>query len=315
MARKTPAKAKKKTSGKRGIIDAHNHPDWHGHDLDRVLANMDRYGIAKAWLLSWECPQTEHSPGLLYVTPSCLTDARGDTGPIPFSRCVSYKERAPGRFVLGYAPDPRAPEAIDRMRAAIEIYGVRVCGEVKFRMMLDNPDAVRFFRFCGEQKVPVTVHLDYELNKPELDGKKRYPRPSYWYGGGIEALERAIRQCPETVFLGHAPGFWSHISGDDLFDKIAYPRTKVKKGGKVPEMLRTYPNLYCDFSAGSGCGALKRDPAFAKEFLDEFQDRFLFARDCFDNEHREFLDSLGLPKRIMDKIYFKNAQKLVPDEG
>ena len=38
------------------IIDAHNHPDWHGHDLDKYLVNMDQYGIEKTWLMNWECP-------------------------------------------------------------------------------------------------------------------------------------------------------------------------------------------------------------------------------------------------------------------
>ena len=35
-------------------------------------------------------------------------------------------------------------------------------------------------------------------------------RPVYqrsWYGGTIENLERALRSCPETRFIGHAPGF------------------------------------------------------------------------------------------------------------
>ena len=27
------------------IIDAHNHPDWHKHDLNKYLENMDANGI------------------------------------------------------------------------------------------------------------------------------------------------------------------------------------------------------------------------------------------------------------------------------
>ncbi|MBN1671776.1 MAG: amidohydrolase family protein [Kiritimatiellae bacterium] len=282
------------------IIDAHNHPDWHGHDLDKVLANMKRYKIDKTWLLSWECPADEF--GFSKAMPRL-----GPGGPIPFSRCISYAERAPGAFILGHAPDPRRPEALDEMGAAIEIYGVRVCGELKLRMMLDNPDALRLFRFCGEKKVPVTVHIDYEFNSGN-----RYPRPNWWYGGGIDAFERAIRACPETIFLGHAPGFWAHISGDDQYDKVAYPKGKVQPGGKLIRVLRECPNLYCDGSAGSCHGALSRDPEFARDFLLEFQDRFLYARDQFDNVHQEFLNGLGLPKNVLKKIYSGNALKLVP---
>ena len=95
------------------IIDSHNHPDWHGHDLTKFVENMERYQIDKTWLLTWESPPDEYSPTYNYVS-------LGDSwGPIPFARALHYKERAPDKFVLGYAPDPRRPDAIDRLRAAI----------------------------------------------------------------------------------------------------------------------------------------------------------------------------------------------------
>lgn len=284
------------------IIDVHNHPDWHGHDLNKYIANMDQYNIDKTWLLSWEAPSDEYDP--TYI--NCIPDA-GVNGPIPFSRCLSYAERAPERFVLGYAPDPRRPEAIDQLQAAISIYGVKVYGELKLRMMYDNPDAIRMFRFCGEKGLPVIVHIDYEF-----DTGVRYPRPNWWYGGGIDAFERAIQACPDTTFIGHAPGFWAHISGDDQYNKTSYPSGKVVPGGRLIDMLQKYPNLYCDISAGSGCNALKRDPEFAKNFLVEFQDRILYGRDYFDNVHQEFLNKLGLPSQVLEKIYSGNALRLVP---
>lgn len=287
------------------IIDIHNHADWHGHDLNRFLDNMKQFNIDKTWLLTWECPVDEYDPNFNYCYN--VGAAFGKMGPISFDRCLYYVERAPDKFVLGYAPDPRRPDAIDTLRAAMEIHGVRVYGELKLRMMYDNPDAIRMFRFCGEKRLPVVVHIEYGINT----GSK-YPRPDWWYGGGIEAFERAIKACPETIFLGHAPGFWSHISGDDKYDKEFYPKGKVLPGGKLVEMLRKYPNLYCDLSAGSGINALSRDPGFAKEFLVEFQDRVLYGRDYFDNLHQEFLDSLGLPQEILEKIYSGNALKLVP---
>ena len=77
-------------------------------------------------------------------------------------------------------------------------------------------------------------------------------------------------------------------------------------------MLEKYPNMYCDMSAGSGCNAFSRDPEFAREFLIKWQDRILYGRDYFDDVHRKFLDSINLPKEVEDKIYYKNALKLVP---
>ncbi len=286
------------------IIDAHNHPDWHGHDLDKFLQNMDKYGIDQTWLLSWECPLHEYSKGYASAVPAELLGSA--TGPIPFSRCVSYKERAPERFILGYAPDPRRPNACELLQAAHEIYGARVCGEFKIRIMMDDRDAVWLFRKAGELKMPVVFHLQEDL-------RKEVNPWSEWWGGSIDSLERALQLCPETTFLGHAPGFWIHISGDDLYKKSNYAPVpcKVEPNGKMPQLLRKYPNLYCDWSAGSGFSALKRDPVFAKEFILEFQDRFLYARDYFDNQHQEFLYELNLPKEVLEKVFHKNAEKLV----
>ena len=285
------------------IVDAHNHPDWHKHDLVKFLQNMARYNIDKTWLLSWECPVDEYAPSYYKVSVTY------PEGPMPFARCLHYREQAPDKFVLGYAPDPRRPDAIDRLQAAIDLYGVQLYGELKLRMTYDNPDALRMFRFCGEQGLPVTVHIDYEF-----DRGSGYPRPNWWYGGGIEAFERAVRACPGTIFIGHAPGFWAHISGDGQADKVAYPKGKVVPGGQVVEMLRQYPNLHADLSAGSALGALQRDPAFALDFILEFQDRLLYARDYFDNRQQEFLNSLDLSADVLAKVYAGNALRLVPEE-
>lgn len=283
------------------IIDVHNHPDWYGYNAERLLVNMDENGISKTWILTWECPEDEYNPEFLAVCPG------GPKGPIPLSSAIAYVEKYPDRFVLGFAPDPRRPEAIDRLAFAVSLYGVRVYGELKLRMMYDNPDALRMFCFCAEKKLPVILHIDYEF-----ETGARYPRPNWWYGGGIEALERALKARPDTVFIGHGPGFWAHISGDDKYAREAYPKGKVEDGGKVVEMLRQYPNLYCDLSGESGYNALNRDHEFAKMFLSEFQDRILFGRDFFDRRLLDLLRSFSLPDGALEKILSANALRLVP---
>lgn len=288
------------------IIDAHNHPDWHGHDFAAFLANMDRFGIEKTWLLSWECGAGEYDPAYCGVVPGPLLGTT--TGPIPFPLCIEYKRRAPERFVLGYAPDPRDPQACRKLRAAAKIYGAQCCGEVKCRTMYDSPDCLRLFRTAGELGMPVTLHFDYDRQKTADDPW------SEWFGGSIHTLENVLRECPETNFLGHAPGFWIHISGDDLWRTKPYPEPgtdPVRPGGELVRLMREYPNLFCDISAGSGNRALSRDRAFTKAFLLEFQDRILYARDYFDNVHQELLNSLGLPEEVLAKIYAGNAERLI----
>ncbi|MEM7028959.1 MAG: amidohydrolase family protein [Chloroflexota bacterium] len=283
------------------IIDAHNHPDWHGHNFEKFLQNMAQYNIDQTWLFSWEAPEDEYSPAS--YNPILMDDPYG---PIPFSHCLRYKERAPDKFVLCYAPDPRRPDALDRLQAAMDLHGVQVYGELKLRIMYDNLDAIRLYRFCGAQGLPVTVHIDYEFDTGTL-----YPRPNWWYGGGIDPFARAVEACPETIFIGHAPGFWAHISGDDQFDKAAYPKGPVLPGGKIIEMFRRHPNLYADLSAGSARNALERDLVFAKDFVLEFQDRLLYGRDNFDNRLQELLNGLGLPDDVLRKVYAENALRIV----
>lgn len=283
------------------IIDAHNHPNYLGFNCNKILQDMEVNGIDKTWLLTLETPLDEYEPSYNRLT-------MGDKdAPIPFASCLACVQQAPDKFVLGYAPDPRRPDAIDRLEAAIELYGVRVYGEVMLRMMYDNPDAIRMFRFCGEKGLPVIVEVTYGF-----PSGVKYPRPDYWFGGGIEAFERAIAACPGTKFLGHGPGFWAHISGDGMFDKHPYPTNSVEPGGKIIEMMRRYENLYLDLSAYSGWNALKRDAGFTKELLLEFQDRALFGRDKFDNDLQELLNRLELPQQVLNKIYAENALKLVP---
>ena len=282
------------------LIDAHNHPNWHGFNAGKILRNMDEQGIDQMWLFSWEVPEDEYSPSYHAVLPP--------TGHgIPLEDVLAVGREAPDRFVLGYMPHPKRPDAIDRLKAAVEIHGVRVASELKVRLPFDDPDALRLYEACGQMRLPITIHLDYPIDH----GRGDYPRPNWWYGGSLDAFERAIFACPQTVFIGHAPGFWAHISGDDLYDKASYPDGPVLPGGRLSEIMRTYPNLYADLSAGSGLKALKRDRDVGRNFLVEFQDKLLFGRDYFDTSLMDFLFELALPEEAFAKITYQNAERLL----
>ncbi len=293
------------------IIDAHNHAGYHGFNYERFIANMDQFGIDKTWILSWEAPVGDFDPNSIYAFPLPMAQSSelgiANSGPVPFYLGLYYKQKAPDRFILGYAPDPRRPDAIQRLKSAVLTYGVQVCGEVKLRMMYDNPDAIDMFRWCGANGLPVTLHFDYPYNRGGA-----FPRPNWWYGGDIDTLERMLRLCPETNFLGHAPGFWCHISNDDLGRSSSYPKAPVIPGGRIEQLLDKYPNLYCDCSAGSCHNALSRDLDYTRKLILAHPDRFVYARDYFDNVHQQLFNSLGLPKNVLEMIYHENAERLVP---
>jgi len=282
------------------VIDIHLHPLYHQYNAGGVISNMDKNGIDVTCLLSWEAPDTDYDPMTKYAFSPF------DGGPAPFEYCVKYQEAFPARFLLGFCPDPRKPDAIMKLKSAVGLYDISLCGELKLRMMYDNPDAIRMYRYCGEERLPVLVHLDYEL-----PNSNAYPWPNYWYGGGLDAFERAIAQCPETIFIGHAPGFWAHISGDGKHKTESYPKGPVLPGGRVSEMLEKYPNLYCDVSANSGHNALNRDHDYARKFLITYQDRICYGRDLYEGIHKELLEKLDLPDGALRKIYSGNAKKIL----
>lgn len=291
------------------IIDAHNHPDWLGLNFDAIIQNMDEFHIDKTWLLSWEAPDSEYAPteNNPYMGGRLL-NRDPQRVPVSFAQVWEYKTKAPDRFILGYGPDPRLPDAIDSLKAAITHFDVKICGEIKFRMMYNNFDALDLFRFCGDAGLPVTLHFDYP--GATLNGQP-YPRPHWWYGGSIDTLESVLESCPNTIFLGHAPGFWGHLSNDDKMYSTLRPTGELIPGGRVEQLLEKYPNLYCDISAGSGHVALSRDLDYTYRFMNRFADRILYARDMFTNQHQELIESLQLPQDVKELIYHGNAERLI----
>jgi hypothetical protein len=290
-----------KETPRRRVIDIHCHPRWIGHNGARMIANMAAAGIERAWLLSWEVPEREMSPD--YYSSLDPTGIG-----IPFGEVIEVAQRYPDRFILGTTVDPRDPQAHQRLKAAVDIHRVRVFGEFKLRLRYDDPDALRLFQYCGELGLPVIFHLDVTFPRQGVASSRQW-----WYGGGIENIETALRLCPQTQFLGHAPGFWREISADADQEPLAYPAGKPIAGrGKLLQFLEKYPNLNCDLSAGSGYTALSRDLGFTRKFLIEYQDRMFFGRDEFSNRLYDLLIALGLPESVLGKILAGNALRLVP---
>jgi predicted TIM-barrel fold metal-dependent hydrolase len=233
--------------------------------------------------------------------------ADGTHAGIPLSDLLLAREHYPERFVVGYCPHPAVGNAPALLQSAVRVHGVQVCGEWKFRIPFDDPRSLELFYVAGELKLPVVLHLDVPYL--QIDGRRTYQ--PLWYGGTVDNLERALQACPDTIFIGHAPGFWREISGDADSDPDMYPFGSVKPGGKVQRLLEQYPNLYADLSAGSGRKALARDPEHAVAFLTKFSDRLLFARDYYEQDLHNFLQTLPLGEEVVEKIYYKNAEALL----
>ena len=292
------------------IIDTHQHVFWHYRNDADLVADMDASAIDLAWLLTWEITPAEEEPQWARILNPAHRRPNGSHPGVPLSDILLASARYPGRFICGYCPHPAVGDAPALFESAYHIHRVRVCGEWKFRLPFDDPRCIALFRKAGELKCPVVLHLDVPY-LPEKGTGRLLPQKS-WFGGDVSNLERALQLCPETTFIGHAPGFWRCISGDAETNPEPYPNGPVIPGGSVPHLLETYPNLCADLSAGSGLRALSRDVEHARSFVRQFADRLLFARDYYGSELHEFLESLELPREVEEKIYFRNAQRLVP---
>ncbi|MBQ8748456.1 MAG: amidohydrolase family protein [Oscillospiraceae bacterium] len=192
----------------------------------------------------------------------------------------------------------------------IEYYlamGAKGVGEISANRTFYDPLMDNMLFYINKYKLPIIFHMT------------RHEFGDYGIRDDLQltGLERALHKWRDITFLGHSADFWAEISGDDFHS--GYPKEKVQPGGRVVELMRKYPNLHGDISAGSGLNALKRDKEFAISFLNEFQDRLYYGQDCCalpnPMKHSEYLDELlengDISQEVYDKVCWKNAVKLL----
>jgi predicted TIM-barrel fold metal-dependent hydrolase len=144
----------------------------------------------------------------------------------------------------------------------------------------------------------------------------------------IAQRERLLARHPQTIFIG------AHLGSNE--EDLAY----------AASLLERFPNYYVDMSAR--VAALGRQPYTARDFFIRYQDRILFGSDGgfgldpdkdwtperFYRSHFEFLETyneyidyplsdvmlqgrwrvhgIGLPTEVLEKIYRRNAERLLP---
>ena len=267
------------------IIDCHQHVNWNGYDATKLDRLLGKFGVDAAWLLPWETIDGGLEPSYSHLSTE---------------QAFAAAERFPRRFVPFCYVDPRRENAEKLLRAHAR-KGARGYGEHKIRLCFDNPDSVRMYRTAGDLGLPVLFHVDVPL-----------PHSNMWYNYNIDSVERVLRSCPGTVFIGHGPGWWREISADADRAPEAYPAGPVKSGGKLPHLLESYNNIYADLSAGSGLNAISRDRAFGRRFVIDFAPKLLYGTDTQNDKLLRYLRRLRLPETVQTRILCDNARKLVP---
>lgn len=187
--------------------------------------------------------------------------------------------------------------------------GFKGFGEFTANLPFDDPLMMNVFRQVEEVGLPLTFHIA--------------PRQGGFYGcqddRGLPRLEKVLKACPNLTIFAHSQPFWAEISADVTEEaRNGYPKGKVTPGRAV-ELMRRYPNLNGDLSAGSGFNAISRDPEFGYAFMEEFQDRLLFGTDiCWPGQETPIVsyferlrDERLISSGAYEKIAWRNADRLL----
>lgn len=206
----------------------------------------------------------------------------------------------------------------DNLSYYIDYYkerGARGVGEIQAGIPLDDPRYMNMFSHIEKCGVPVTIHFG-------VAGEGCGPSDE----AGLPRLCRVLEEFPKLIVLGHAAPFWAEIAEyDDSTGRNSYPAGKIKEGA-LAKLLRKYPNLMCDISAGSGYNALTRDPDYTYRFFREFHERIFYATDIRQPSDRtgkfvklsHFIDEANAMGVIDHTQYYNisrgNALRLLGDE-
>lgn len=178
----------------------------------------------------------------------------------------------PAHYAWMCNPEPIDPDTVYETLKQYKSLGAVGVGELMCNRPMTDPSLRALFDAAGQLGLPITLHMS--------------PAVGCSYGvvdePGLPLLERSLHDFSDTVFVGHSACFWCQISADaptDPAGRNGYPKGPVTPGGRIPELLEKYPNLYCDLSATSGGQAILRDEKHGLSFLERFSARMLFATD------------------------------------
>lgn len=190
---------------------------------------------------------------------------------------IALAKKYPDTFSFMCYVDVHKPDNLKERLIHYKELGAVGVGEYSENYWLDSPKFEPLFEACSELDLPILFHIS--------------PEQGFNYGvadhGGLPLLEMILKKYPNLKVIGHSQPFWYEIGGDMLYDiesRNNYPEGPIKDGGRLTELFRKYNNLYADLSANSAGNAIMRDPDFGYKFLEEFQDRLIFATDMVSTE-------------------------------
>ena len=313
------------TRAKFPFVDAHGH--LRGGDparIDQMVKTMDELNMATFVNLS------------------------GGSGEGLKANIAATKGRYPGRFVAyanvdfsgigqpGWGEKAAAQLETDVLAGA---QGLKIYKNLSMfqtdsdgkRVAADDPRIDPVWAKAGELGIPVLIHVGEpspfwdpwdEHNERWLE-LKMFPRRRRDDPARFASFEQTMgeqhnlfRNHPDTIFINAHLGWL----GNDL--------------ARLGKLLDELPNVYTEL--GAVLAELGRQPITGAAFMEKYQDRVLMGKDSWDpiegyhvyfrvlETRDEYFDyyrkrhahwkmyGLGLSDEVLEKIYFRNALKIIP---
>lgn len=304
--------------------------DMHSHDyavtdtaIARWVKTMDEVGIMKTIIMTG------------------LTGVKFDS---VYARYAVYGDRFEvwcGFDYTGYPATGWVTNAIKELQRCYQV-GAKGVGELGdkglgelysepvpgYGLHVDNPDLKPLFEKCAQLSMPVNIHVaePYWMYMPMDSSNDGLMNAYTWrvdqskkgllsHSELIGTLENVVRQNPATTFIA------CHLANCEYDLEI------------LGALLRKYSNLYADF--GARFGETAPIPRYMNAFFEKYQDRLLYGTDMgydpkmyaatfrileSDDEHFYEIDlfgyhwplyGFGLKDKVLKKIYYGNAKKLL----
>ena len=277
-----------------------------------------------------------------------MVNLSGGSGASLKAQVDNVKAKYPGRFVVFANIDwNRIGEPNFAQQAAAQLEkDVRQGGAVGLKIFknlgMDTywPDGSRvrtddirlapIWDKAGELGIPVLIHTaeppafflpvdksnERYLELTQFPGRTRPPDKYPPFDSLIAEQHRMFKRHAKTKFIS------AHLSwlGQDL--------------GRLGRTLDTIPNMYVEVAAA--LYEIGRQPRAGRDFFVKYQDRILMGKDTFggEDEYRVYfrifetndeyfpwyrrrhafwgMYGLSLPDEVLQKVYFRNAMKLIP---
>lgn len=311
-------------SAKYPFIDVHNH-QWRmaTQDVTETAADMNELNMA------------------------VMVNLSGRSGETLKAAVDNVKQNAPNRFIqfanisFDNIDDPNWTEQTVKQleedykngARGLKIFknlGLTATDSEGNRIPVDDPRIDPVWAKCGQLGIPVLIHTgepavfwapidkynERWLEMKQFPNRHRNPEEFPSWEKVMSEQWNVFRKHPKTTFINAHLGWM----GNDL--------------GRLGELLDEFPNMHTEI--GAVLAELGRQPRFARQFFIKYQDRIMFGKDSWRPEEYyvyfrvletsdEYFDyyrkrhafwkmyGLNLPDDVLQKVYYKNALRIIPD--